>query len=162
MLTERPPGGREIGPLRGTPVRRIDSNAAAGNGSVSAATPSRCSIQSMATPVAASTRRVASVHSGPMPSPGITVTGRFTGRTASLAPKHHRVRGQPYDGPDQQRNAVVQRSSGLGAATESTRSPCLDVDREGGDPKKSLQWVLEPADRSIKTGSCAGSVGMIR
>src|ERR671937_667502 len=93
-LTERkpPPTGVVIGPLSATPVRRIESSVGSGSGlppncSITSAPASRTS-QSNSTPVASSTRRVASVSSGPVPSPGISVTSCATGRepTQAFAP----------------------------------------------------------------------------
>src|SRR5437879_10919906 len=79
-LTERkpPPTGVVIGPLSATPVSRIASRTSGGSGfppclSITSAPASRTS-QSNSTPVASRTRRVASVNSGPVPSPGMSVT----------------------------------------------------------------------------------------
>src|SRR2546430_2111210 len=78
-LTERkpPPTGVVIGPLSATPVRRIESSVWSGKGfppnwSITSA-PACCTSQSNSTPVASRTRRVASVSSGPVPSPGVNV-----------------------------------------------------------------------------------------
>src|SRR5213592_3485091 len=84
-LTERkpPPTGVVIGPFSATPFRRIDSRVAGGSGlpafSSITSVPACSTSQSNATPVASSTRRVASVSSGPVPSPGISVTRCATG-----------------------------------------------------------------------------------
>src|SRR5215210_5924802 len=85
-FTERkpPPIGVVIGPLSATPVRRIASRTSSGSGfppclSFTSAPASRTS-QSNSTPVASSTRRVASVSSGPVPSPGMSVTWCRTAR----------------------------------------------------------------------------------
>src|SRR5215203_2294574 len=75
-LTERkpPPTGVVIGPLSATPLPRIDSSASAGSGLPSLAaidsSPAARRSHSKSTPVASSTRRLASVSSGPVPSPG--------------------------------------------------------------------------------------------
>ena len=79
-LTERKPSpiGVVIGPLSATPFRRIDSSVASGSGlppwSAITSAPAGWTSHSNSTPVASSTRRVASVSSGPMPSPGMSVT----------------------------------------------------------------------------------------
>src|SRR5262245_17054909 len=70
--------GVVIGPLSATPVSRIASSTSSGRGvppyrSITSAPASRTS-QSKSTPVASRTRRVASVSSGPVPSPGMSVT----------------------------------------------------------------------------------------
>ena len=83
-MTERkpPPTGVVIGPFSATPVRRIESSVGSGSG-----LPPYCSITSApacwtshsnSTPVASSTRLVASASSGPVPSPGISVTSWAT------------------------------------------------------------------------------------
>src|SRR5690348_1733778 len=79
-LTERkpPPTGVVIGPFSATPVSRIASRTSGGSGlppywSITSAPASRTS-QSNSTPVASRTRRVASVSSGPVPSPGMSTT----------------------------------------------------------------------------------------
>src|SRR3954453_14063018 len=79
-LTERkpPPTGVVIGPLSATPVSRIASRTSVGSGlppcfSITSAPASRTS-HSSSTPVASRTRRVASVSSGPVPSPGMRTT----------------------------------------------------------------------------------------
>ena len=85
-LTERKPVpiGVVIGPFSATPFRLIDSSvssAAAGCPPSSiTSTPACWTSQSNATPVASSTRRVASVSSGPVPSPGMSVTRCAIGR----------------------------------------------------------------------------------
>ena len=79
-LTERkpPPTGVVIGPFSAVPFWRIDSSTCSGSGlpSFSSITsvPACWTSQSNSTPVASSTRRVASASSGPVPSPGIRVT----------------------------------------------------------------------------------------
>src|SRR5689334_18436945 len=79
-LTERKPSpiGVVIGPLSATLFCRIDSSVSSGSGfpPCSAMTPSPAgrTSHSNSTPVASSTRRVASVSSGPVPSPGMRVT----------------------------------------------------------------------------------------
>src|SRR5437588_8511172 len=78
-LTERKPEptGVVVGPLMPTPLRLIESSVRSGNGVPSSAytsSPAGCSSQSNSTPVASSTRRVASTSSGPVPSPGMIVT----------------------------------------------------------------------------------------
>src|SRR5690606_20861629 len=63
--------------LSTTPVERIDSSVSSGSGewnSVIAATPAWCRSHSILASAASRTRSVASVMSGPMPSPGISVT----------------------------------------------------------------------------------------
>src|SRR4051812_18236659 len=89
-LTERkpPPTGVVIGPLIATPVRRIDSSVVSGSGlppcwSITSA-PACWTSHSNSTPVASTTRRVASMSSGPVPSPGIRVTA-WAMRAAMLA-----------------------------------------------------------------------------
>src|ERR1700760_3583836 len=90
-LTERkpPPIGVVIGPFSATPVSRTASRTSGGSGlppclSITSAPAWRTS-QSNSTPVASSTRRVASVSSGPVPSPGIRVTRCATGGTLASA-----------------------------------------------------------------------------
>src|SRR5437868_2279698 len=85
-LTERkpPPTGVVIGPFSATPASRIASRTSGGSGlppywSITSAPASRTS-QSNSTPVASRARRVASVSSGPVPSPGMSTTRWATGR----------------------------------------------------------------------------------
>src|SRR5215471_3369808 len=80
-LTERkpPPTGVVIGPFSATRASRIASRTSGGSGlppcfSITSAPASRTSHSSSA-PVASSTRRVASVSSGPVPSPGESSCG---------------------------------------------------------------------------------------
>src|SRR3989442_1479901 len=79
-FTERkpPPTGVVIGPLSATPFSRIDASVGSGSGlppySCITLSPAGRTSQSNSTPVASSTRRVASVSSGPVPSPGMRVT----------------------------------------------------------------------------------------
>ena len=80
-FTERkpPPTGVVIGPLSATFVSRIASSVSSGSGlppnwSMTSA-PACWTSHSNSTPVASRTRRVASVSSGPVPSPGMSVTG---------------------------------------------------------------------------------------
>src|SRR5881409_4058926 len=94
-LTERkpPPTGVVIGPLSATPVSRIASRTSSGSGlppylSITSAPASRTS-QSNSTPVASRTRRVASVNSGPVPSPGIRVTRCATAADGTQPHYHH-------------------------------------------------------------------------
>src|ERR671923_2548642 len=78
-LTERKPEptGVVVGPLMPTPLRLMEASVSSGNGlpdfSYSSMPASRRS-QANSTPVASSTRRVASASSGPVPSPGMKVT----------------------------------------------------------------------------------------
>src|ERR671931_1447743 len=79
-----PPTGVVIGPLSATPASRIAPRTSSGSGlppclSITSAPASRTS-QSNSTPVASSTRRVASVSSGPVPSPGMRITRCATPR----------------------------------------------------------------------------------
>ena len=101
-LTERkpPPTGVVIGPFRATPFARIASSVSSGSGlppcSSIAAAPAGRTSQSNSTPVASSTLRVASVSSGPMPSPGISVTrwdipGADCIDTVRADERHHRL-----------------------------------------------------------------------
>ena len=78
-MTERKPVpiGVVIGPLSATRFSRTDASVDSGSGVPSASitsTPACRTSHSNGTPVASSTRRVASVSSGPVPSPGISVT----------------------------------------------------------------------------------------
>src|SRR5213080_2500869 len=91
-LTERkpPPMGVVIGPLSATPVSRIASRTSGGSGlppcfSITSAPASRTSHSSSA-PVASRTRRVASVSSGPVPSPGMRTTRCATTPTLFKVP----------------------------------------------------------------------------
>ncbi len=75
------PIGVVIGPLMATPLRRTESIVSCGSGVPAdsmMSTPASWTSQSNADPVvaaaASSTRRVASDSSGPVPSPGISVT----------------------------------------------------------------------------------------
>ena len=77
-LMERNPEleGVVSGPFRATPVCRIESRVSLGSGSStasSAATPPSWWSYSNSAPASRSTASVASVTSGPIPSPGITV-----------------------------------------------------------------------------------------
>src|SRR2546423_13112125 len=92
-LTERkpPPTGVVIGPLSATPVSRIASRTSGGSGlppclSITSAPASRTS-HSSSTPVASRTRRVASVSSGPVPSPGMRTTLCATAPTLFKVPR---------------------------------------------------------------------------
>ena len=78
-MTERKPEptGVVIGPLRATPLARIDSITRSGSGVPSVAivaSPASCTSQSKPIPVASSTVLAASASSGPIPSPGMSVT----------------------------------------------------------------------------------------
>src|SRR5437879_9510517 len=91
-LTERtrPLTGVVIGPVTATPAPRIASSTAGGNGfppyrSITSE-PASCTSQSNSTPVASMTRRVASVSSGPGPSPGMRTTRCATGPESTYAP----------------------------------------------------------------------------
>src|SRR5215208_7074659 len=106
-LTERkpPPTGVVIGPLSATPLPRIDSSASAGSGLPSLAaidsSPAERRSHSKSTPVASSTRRLASVSSGPVPSPGMRVTrcvigGRSYTRRRRRPDGKQRRQGQPH------------------------------------------------------------------
>src|SRR5215211_1325334 len=106
-LTERkpPPTGVVIGPLSATPLPRIDSSASAGSGLPSLAaidsSPAERRSHSKSTPVASSTRRLASVSSGPVPSPGMRVTrcvigGRSYTRRRRGPERKQRRQGQPH------------------------------------------------------------------
>src|SRR5262249_1527469 len=62
-----------------TPLRRMESSTVCGSGSpdwASASLPAACCSHSSFAPAASSTRTVAAVTSGPMPSPGMRVTVR--------------------------------------------------------------------------------------
>ena len=66
-----------IGPLMATPLRRMLSITRSGSGVPSlamVASPACCTSQSKPMPVASRTPTVASASSGPIPSPGISVT----------------------------------------------------------------------------------------
>ncbi len=71
------PTGVVIGPLMATLFLRTDSSTCSGSGvpyfSMTSAPASAIS-HSMSTPVASTTRRIAVVSSGPIPSPGMRVT----------------------------------------------------------------------------------------
>src|SRR5450755_3580389 len=89
-LEERkpPPTGVASGPFKASRVLRMLSSVALGSGSPSflrPATPAVCHSNSKGAPTASSTRRVASATSGPMPSPGIKVTGIFLSPLAAAA-----------------------------------------------------------------------------
>ena len=78
-LTERKPVpiGVVIGPFSATPFSLTESSVSSGSGvpaSSITSTPACRTSQSSSTPVASRTRRVASVSSGPVPSPGMRVT----------------------------------------------------------------------------------------
>jgi hypothetical protein len=76
-LRNPPPTGVDTGPFKATPFFRMDSSTSSGSGEPDASiatVPACCTSQENGTPVASSTRRVASVSSGPTPSPGINVT----------------------------------------------------------------------------------------
>src|SRR6266851_654690 len=83
LIDRKPlPTGVVQGPLSATRYRRIISNVEAGNGSPkrsAAPTPASPSTQSTSAPAAARTAFVATVTSGPMPSPAMTTTGTVTG-----------------------------------------------------------------------------------
>ena len=73
-----PPTGVVSGPLSARRVRRMLSSSAGGSGSpvaAMAAMPPCCVSQTNGAPAAARTATTASVISGPMPSPGISVAG---------------------------------------------------------------------------------------
>ncbi len=72
-----PPIGVVIGPFRATRLFRIESRTESGRGVPLfriAASPASTTSHSMATPVASATSRAAAVTSGPIPSPGTSVT----------------------------------------------------------------------------------------
>ena len=78
LIERKPePTGVVVGPLIPTPVRFSDASVASGNGLPClrySSMPASWRSQLKSTPVASSTRRVASVSSGPVPSPGMKVT----------------------------------------------------------------------------------------
>src|SRR5439155_14091324 len=91
-LTDRkpPPTGVVIGPFSAVPASRTASRTAGGSGfppkrSITSV-PASCTSQSNSTPVASRTRRVASVSSGPVPSPGMRTTRCATGPESTYAP----------------------------------------------------------------------------
>src|SRR2546426_6338195 len=100
-LRKPSPTGVVMGPLSATRLRRIDSRTCSGSGVpywAMTASPASTTSHSRTTPEASSTRRVASASSGPMPSPGISVTrwdiaailaGR-TGRSGRTGPSVRR------------------------------------------------------------------------
>jgi hypothetical protein len=76
-LRKPDPTGVVIGPLIATRESRIRSRTRSGSvvpSRASASAPASSTTHSIGTPVASSTRRVASETSGPMPSPGMRVT----------------------------------------------------------------------------------------
>src|SRR5947208_1870786 len=136
-LTERkpPPTGVVIGPLSATPVSRIASRTSSGSGlppyfSITSA-PASCRSQSNSTPVASSTRRVASVSSGPVPSPGMSVTRCATaGRTLAA------------------RGRVPRRMSLLEAAAKADELAQSGAERELATLRQQWDDELESAARS--------------
>src|SRR3954451_13420715 len=101
-LTERkpPPTGVVIGPFNATPVSLIASRTSGGSGlppcfSITSAPASRTSHSSSA-PVASRTRLVASVSSGPVPSPGMRTT--LCAIAASVAERSLGSGGEPRRG----------------------------------------------------------------
>src|SRR5918992_369872 len=71
------PTGVVVGPLMAMPLSRMESSVRSGRGLPSSSytsTPASWKSQSNSTPVASSTRLVASASSGPVPSPGMKVT----------------------------------------------------------------------------------------
>src|SRR5262249_42560234 len=95
-LTERKPVpiGVVIGPLSATPFCFTDASVSSGSGvpcSSMTSTPAWRTSHSRSTPVASMTRRVASVSSGPVPSPGMRVT-RWAIGGATLATGRYRSR----------------------------------------------------------------------
>ena len=92
--------GVSIGPFRATPFSRIDESARAGNTSPvrsNARTPISWTSQRTSTPVAMTTRRAASTTSGPIPSPGISVT-RWVKTESVLLRVGAAERGADYPG----------------------------------------------------------------
>src|SRR4029453_12257846 len=78
--------GVSIGPLRATPLSRMDASARDGKASPvrsKAPSPISSTSQTMSPPVAATARRAASTTSGPIPSPGINVTRWGNGGSSS-------------------------------------------------------------------------------
>ena len=76
-LLKPEPTGVVTGPLRAVPVSRTESRTRSGSGVPSASmtlAPASWTCQSMSTPLAATTSRIAAEISGPMPSPGMSVT----------------------------------------------------------------------------------------
>ena len=75
------PTGVVIGPFNATRERRMDSSTRSGSGVPSPSitpAPASCTSHSTSTPVAATTSRAASATSGPIPSPGTSVTRCLT------------------------------------------------------------------------------------
>src|SRR4029079_7575186 len=112
-LTDRkpPPTGVVIGPFKATPVSRIASRTSGGSGlppcfSITSAPASRTS-HSRSTPVASRTRRVASVSSGPVPSPGMRTT--LCAIAASVAKRPLRSGREPRGGSCPGRRAGRER-----------------------------------------------------
>src|SRR5215212_4079923 len=113
-LRKPAPTGVVMGPLSATLLRRIDSRTWSGSGVpywAITASPASTTSHSNETPDASRTRRVASASSGPMPSPGISVTWwgmtailstersdrgrRLFGRLGGPARRRHRLRNTP-------------------------------------------------------------------
>src|SRR5436305_13163420 len=118
--------GVVIGPLSATPFRRIESSTCSGSGlppySSITSVPACCTSQSNSTPVASRTRRVASVSSGPVPSPGIKVTRWGTGSDS--------IPGVAGSGPGRFLSVSEFKAGleGVGAVETEIAEP----DREGG------------------------------
>src|SRR6478609_2596977 len=128
-LTERkpPPTGVVIGPLSAVPASRIASSVSGGSGfppcSAMTSSPAPRTSHSKSTPVASSTRRVASVSSGPVPPAGM--------RTTRWAIPAHDSTGASESGRRVDCRAMNDFKPGLEGIV-AVETEIAEPDREGG------------------------------
>src|SRR3954451_9050753 len=157
-LTERkpPPTGVVIGPLSAMPVLRIASRTSGGSGfppywSITSAPASRTS-HSNSTPVASRTRRVASVSSGPVPSPGMRTTlcviarecTDVLARVAAVSERElfHRTADYAADFVESLDTRPVRAEADAAALFEALGGPLPEI---GLDPQAVLAALVERA-----------------
>src|SRR3954447_10227248 len=167
-LTERkpPPTGVVIGPFSATPVARIASSPSGGSGfppywSITSAPASRTS-HSNSTPVASRTRRVASVSSGPVPSPGMRTTlcviarecTDVLARVAAVSERElfHRTADYAADFVESLDTRPVRAEADAAALFEALGGPLPEI---GLDPQAVLAALVERAEPGI-TGTASG------
>ena len=127
------PIGVVIGPFSATPLRLIDSSVSSGRGvpaSSITSTPACRTSHSKSTPVASRTRRAASVSSGPVPSPGISVT-----RWAMSAADRTWPRSNPPSGSVSRGNRWMSETTDFRPGLEgvvAVETEIAEPDREGG------------------------------
>src|SRR5829696_6360015 len=149
-----------------TPLSLIDCSVGPGNGlpcaSYSSMPASRRS-HSNPTPVASSTRRVASASSGPVPSPGMKVTRCATRRILPHAARRARARGSGKIG----HMAKVERRPGDATHEVFNQSTPLENYNVFGEDRALVEALRREGgewaeDRALAIGEIAGQARTLR